>query len=834
MSFFKKIDSSIPLDKQDEKISDPFIYKDLNPQIYFVTDSLNKRQVSFIQNALQKIFKNEAPSFALLYAFTFKTKDKEITKDITSFMYNYTCDYSRYIPEWSKIICIGRAIYSFTWETTFNATAFYPYDYVDTYFFHPKTKSYVFPVDDFFYFSSFEEKRFLDNFNSFFFFNQIKRAEAFVPKKVRLPELKVVMVEDPNIFLLEMKDKVKEVAWDLETSGLIYYKSSIICITMSFDGITGYYLDFSKVDLQILNEFFKDKYQIGANLKFDCKFLRNLGVTNAKIDFDTLNAGHCLNETVSNSLSSHGWRYTYYGGHEIELHRYKKKHPKLKSYAQIPKSILSQYAAKDAIICYQAYKKELSLLEEDPLLYSYYFKEVVPNLNLFLEIELDGVLIDWKYLEELKKSFEEKKLQLAEEIYEELGFRVNLTSNKDLSEALESVAKLPDIGMTAKNGSFLTNEEALSEWSKLGYTVADKIIAFRSTCNQINTFIGDEETDNAYWKFKNDLLGTVHPTYSVMLAQSHRNKCSSPNLQQVPKRTTTATDFRKIFIPPSNDYFMAEGDYSSFQMRIAAILSGDQNLKDAFTKYGGDIHSMTAVAIFHKDMSVEQFMKLKHESPYKEQRGIGKGTNFAFLFGGSAFAFSDNVLRKEWSQEYCENFIRDKHIRVNFGSDIYYAAGEYIRNSYFEKYPKLKEWHEKCHEEAKQTGMIRTAHGARRLLPRLTYIGKDTDKKTISEDQNISKNSPVQNFEAVSIMRGMREFNELAKKNNWKSRIFGMIHDAVEFYIYKDERSFIVKQILDIFQKMYDEYNGVIMKFELELADPELGEVWGFGEEVEE
>lgn len=269
-------------------------------------------------------------------------------------------------------------------------------------------------------------------------------------------------------------------------------------------------------------------------------------------------------------------------------------------------------------------------------------------------------------------------------------------------------------------------------------------------------------------------------------------------------------------------------------MRIAAILSGDQNLKDAFTKYGGDVHSMTAVAIFHKDMSVEQFMKLKHESPYKEQRAIGKGTNFAFLFGGSAFAFSDNVLRKEWSQEYCENFIRDKHIQVNFGSDIYYAAGEYIRNSYFEKYPKLKEWHEKCHEEAKQTGMIRSAHGARRLLPRLTYIGKDTDKKTISEDQNISKNSPVQNFEAVSIMRGMREFNELAKKNNWKSRIFGMIHDAVEFYIYKEERPFIVKAILDIFQKMYDEYNGVIMKFELELADPELGEVWGFGEEVEE
>lgn len=833
MSFFKKIDISVPKDKQDDKIVDPFIYRDLNPEIYFVTDSINRRQISFIQNALQKKFGQDSPNFAVLYAFVYAATEKDITSNITSFVSKYTIDYSKYIPENSKIICIGRSIYSFTMETTFNASAFYPYEYVETYFFHPPTKSYVFPVDDFFFFTSFEKKRFLDNFNMFFFFKQLELAYNFTAKKVRLLDLKVEIVDDPNKFLLEMKDKVTKVAWDLETDGLIFYKNKVICLTMSFDGRTGYYLDFSKIDKTILSEFFKDKYQIGANLKFDCKFLRNLGVENVKIDFDTLNAGHCLNETTSNSLSSHGWRYTYYGGHEIELQKYKREHPKLSNYSQIPRSILSQYATKDAIICFQVYEKQLQLLKQDMQLYQYYFNHVVPNLNLFVNIELDGVCIDWDYLVELNKKFEEKKESLENEIFELMGFKVNLSSNKDLGIALEKKLNFPDLGQRSKAGFYLTNEEVLNEWAKLGYPVAKKLVEYRSTCNQINTFIGSEKDNNAYWQYRNTKTGTVHPAYMVMLAQSHRNKCYSPNLQQVPKRTQTAKDFRRIFMPPSPDYYIAEGDFAAFQMRIAAVLSQDQNLMDAFTKYGGDVHSMTAIAIFHNDMTIEDFMKVKKESPYKEQRVIAKTTNFAFLFGGSARSFTESTLKVEWTYEYCMEFLKEMKLNI-YADDPFQEAGEYIRNSFFKKYPKLQLWHEQCHAIAKETGMIRSVYGARRLLPRLKYIGQDTDKKTVSEDQNVSKNSTVQNFEIIVITRAMREIYDFMKSHNMKSRIFGMIHDSCDFYIHKDELDMLAPVILKTFQKQFDEFLGVKMSFELEIADFSKGEVWGFGTEIGE
>jgi len=267
-------------------------------------------------------------------------------------------------------------------------------------------------------------------------------------------------------------------------------------------------------------------------------------------------------------------------------------------------------------------------------------------------------------------------------------------------------------------------------------------------------------------------------------------------------------------------------------MRIAAVLSGDQNLKDAFMKYG-DVHSMTACAIFNRNMPIEEFMSKKHDSPYKEQRVIAKTTNFQFLFGGSSWSFSNDCLRRDWNDEYCQKFVDDMHLDILEDSDMYYTAGEYIRSSFFEKYPDLELWHERCHKEAELTGKVQSSYGARRLLPKLTYIGKDSDKKIITNNHNLSKNSVVQTFEAVTIHRSMRELHQFIKDNNMKSRIFGMIHDSVDMYIKRDELDILSKKITEIFERPQPQFDGVTMSFELEVSDGAKGEVWGFGHEVE-
>ena len=827
MDFFKKINSKIPLDKRSQEVKDPIIYSDPNPEFYILTESISKVQISYIKRLMRATLGREA-NFQLIYSFIFVPKGKDLTKNVTNFVQKYSVDFKKYIPENSKILCMGRSIYSLTMETSFTASAFYPYDYVDTYFYHPDTKSYVFPVDDFFTIVSANEKRFYDIFETHFFRHQLKAIDEFVPQKVRIPSLKSEYVENPNEFLSQYIGKEMEVSWDLETTGLTFFKDDIICLTLSFDGKTGYYLDFKKIDMDILKEFFKGKFQIGANLKFDCKFLMQRGVDTVKIDFDTWNAGHCLNETRSNSLSTHGWVYTYHGGHELELQKFKKSHKRIKNYSQIPKSILSQYATMDAIVTFQVYKKQKELLREDGKLYDYYFNEVVPNLNTFLSIEFRGVFIDWEEMKRLRVVYEEKRKEKEKEIFSQIGFPFNLDSSKDLSHVLQHDLEFPDLGNLNKDNTFSTNEDSLLQWSKLGYKVADTLLEYRAISNFINMFLGSEDENTAYWEYRNGRV--IHPEYQVMLAQSHRNRCKNPNLQQVPKRVDSAKIFRKVFVTENENFDIAEGDFAGFQLRIASVLSGDENLKEAFTKYGGDVHSMTAIAVFHQDLTLDEFMKLKKESPYKDSRNTAKSINFAFLFGGSAYSFANDVIRKEWTREQCITFLQERAIPLE--DDVYFQVADSIRNAFFQKYPKLAEWHETCHETAKKFGAIWSVYGARRLLPKLKYIGQDTSGKELSEYLNISKNSPVQNFEVVAILRGIRIFEDYIKERGLQSSAFGMIHDSAEFYLHKGETEEMIPVILEIFQRDYPEYEGVTMAFELEISDISQGEVWGFGREV--
>lgn len=79
-------------------------------------------------------------------------------------------------------------------------------------------------------------------------------------------------------------------------------------------------------------------------------------------------------------------------------------------------------------------------------------------------------------------------------------------------------------------------------------------------------------------------------------------------------------------------YSLAEGDYAGFQLRIAALMSHDPTMIDAFVNLGGDLHSVMAVQVFHPlgDLSLEEFLKHKGENPYKKERKYSKFINFGF------------------------------------------------------------------------------------------------------------------------------------------------------------------------------------------------------------
>ncbi|MBN2838659.1 MAG: hypothetical protein JXM74_07865, partial [Fusobacteriaceae bacterium] len=541
-------------------------------------------------------------SLKIIYPFNFIPTEKELAKQVGIFYQEHTIDLSKHIPVNSKVIVMGRSINAITFNTDLDVEAFYDINFNKQYFYAPKLQSNIFPIDSWYYWWG---KDGWKNYFALLQFNNVLNTEI---KRTRIQKPVIIVPDDPNE-VLKNNLEPKEVAWDIETSGFNFMTDKIGCLTLAFDEVTGYYLEWDKINKRLLNEFFKNKYQILASGKFDIKFLRYQGISNVKVDFDTLGCGHVLNEMRSNSLKTHAWLYTNYGGYEQELDDYKRKYKNMKSYIDVPKSILSNYATMDAIVTFQVYNKmKEQLIEIDNKakfssnrwnLSKYYYDIVVPSINTFQELEYEGMLINWDKVRKAGDFKDEIKGKIADiilELNEMFGLTYfNWTSNEKIGELLEK-SGWEDFGVS-KKGIYLVNDETLGEWSRQGKKEADLLIEMHGLNTIYNTFIGNEIKKSGYWQYRYP-DDKVHSTFAVMLADSGRNKSRNPNLQNVLKKGDYARTIREFFIPPSDEYEILEADGSGFQLRIGAAMSKDKEMNKVFTELNGDMHSMSSMGLF--------------------------------------------------------------------------------------------------------------------------------------------------------------------------------------------------------------------------------------------
>ena len=77
---------------------------------------------------------------------------------------------------------------------------------------------------------------------------------------------------------------------------------------------------------------------------------------------------------------------------------------------------------------------------------------------------------------------------------------------------------------------------------------------------------------------------------------------------------------------------MVSADYSQFELRLAAVLSGDKGMINAFNK-DADIHTETAVQIYGIDA----------KDVTKAQRSSVKEVNFGILYGLGPHALSQST-----------------------------------------------------------------------------------------------------------------------------------------------------------------------------------------------
>ena len=545
-------------------------------------------------------------------------------------------DFLSYVRDNTVVLTSGYALQAVTQSDNLSIDCFYDYVFNNTYFYSPRTLTYILPFDSFL-------SVIIKWDNTGYALKQCSRVEFMKlqfqcikdnpslftkPKLDRYIIKKVNNNDDWDAFILASK-KYNKISLDLETTGLNFIRDKIICMTVSFDGKTGYYVPWLNVNKKELSMMLKDKYQIGANKKFDDKFLIQNGITNVYTDSDVLQLGHLLNEMRFNGLKSLVYHYTHNGGYDDALEEYKRKYNP-ETYADIPEDILMQYATMDAILTFNIearMQEQLTKLDNDfPPKRGWwevrrlYEEVIIPYQNLFTQIEYDGFNVNVEKLKSNSLILQADILSLKDRLRKALNLTMNmedlfgdaivekdeLDSSKKLGEILERL-NWECLGRT-KGGWYKTGDAELERWLQLGHGEAALIQEMRSLLTLQKTFMGIPDRNDKGWiphiTRHQDGSDRVHSTYSVMLMDTYRNGCQIPNYQQLPSSSMSAELFKQVVtVPDTKKQYLVSLDYSGFQLRLATIDSKDIVLMNAYKENpDADIHSKTAFNIFCSDV----------------------------------------------------------------------------------------------------------------------------------------------------------------------------------------------------------------------------------------
>ena len=255
--------------------------------------------------------------------------------------------------------------------------------------------------------------------------------------------------------------------------------------------------------------------------------------------------------------------------------------------------------------------------------------------------------------------------------------------------------------------------------------------------------------------------GRVHTRYLQTLTATGRLSSVDPNLQNIPTRTEEGKQIRKAFVPSEPDGYIFSCDYSQVELRVLAHVSGDQNMQEAF-KTGYDIHSHTAMKIFHLD-SPDQVTPL--------MRRHAKAVNFGIVYGISDYGLSKNLgISRKRAQEFIDN--------------------------YFEQYPQIKDYMNKAVQEARDKGYAETIMHRRRYLPDIH--AKKYTVRAFAERTAI--NSPIQGSAADIIKIAMINMQKKLDELHLKTKMVVQVHDELIFDVPKDELETIKKIVPEVMQ----------------------------------
>jgi DNA polymerase-1 len=607
----------------------------------------------------------------------------------------------------------------------------------------------------------------------------------------KIPEIQKInlnIINSDRVFkkFLNELTLTNKVAFDIETTHLSPWIADSAIISMGF-GLRDkqYVLPFQHREgylyrnkrgqqdaARAVELFLKDRTVITHNGKFDTLWTKVKFEIDIQVTHDTMMMSHLLDENTP-----HGLKYlaeVHLGAQNYDLEVEEKT-----GGTSLKK--LAEYNGLDVYYTRMLFNKLIKELKQDPALFRFYKKVIMPAVRAFRDIEYRGVYVDENKLHQAQLFLQSEIVKWGKEL-DKYRKNINWNSTKQLSQFLFKELNLNPLDITP-GGDYSTSESVLQ---RLDHPVVKFVLNYREAYKMLNTFISswlEKRVDNR-----------LHPTFKLHGTVTGRLSCEEPNLQQVPRNPK----IRSLVCAPEG-YTFVEADFSQIELRVAAMLSGEFVMRDLFLREE-DIHTQTAMLVSGKDLS-----KLK-DFEAKEWRKKAKAINFGFLYGMGAKKF----------QEYA----RDKY-QVDFTLE----ESENIRRKFFEHYPGLLQWYKKQERIALLNGYVRSPSGRIRHLPDI----HSDDEYLASAAVRQAINSPVQGFASdltlISVVDIVKELPQV--------KIVGTVHDSILMEIKTDELKKTLPHIEDIMAnpptlKELGVKLTIPIKAELSLGN------WGSGEKIEE
>jgi DNA polymerase I-like protein with 3'-5' exonuclease and polymerase domains len=456
-------------------------------------------------------------------------------------------------------------------------------------------------------------------------------------------------------------------------------------------------------------------------------------------------------------------------------------------YDYIPTSVLIPYMQRDCIATYRLKRvfKRIGRKSAD-----FIYRKLIEASNVYMRVELAGMRIDVDYLEDLEYELE-KELEnagkhldeVASHIWDPLAYaektkakvkpneKFNIKSPKQLKWMLEEVLGYPVPSTDAATMDMLLEEV------ENGVITNPKAKDFLEAIGVVRK--GSKYMDTYVQGFREAMCRDfrIRGTFNLHGTETGRLSSSNPNMQNIPRDKRI-----KNLMCATPGKILLQLDYSQAELRVLALLSGDEWLTQVYLD-GKDLHDAVAADMFGPNFD-------------KEQRVMAKTINFGIAYGRGPGSLAQ-TFKKSMSEARA------------------------IIDKWYKPMPKVKEWINNRRLMASKGEQCTTPFGRERHFV--------VTNENLNHVQNEYINTPIQSIASDFTMFSLIEIDNWLHQEGLqdKARIITTVHDSIILEI--DDNKELVDRCAESCTKIMAEtpskyIPGCPVPFK---ADAEIGYAWG-------